>query len=71
MTGYSLLVEIDGKEAIVCKFKARPDGTTEFINKGVVHTKRSSDVNKYGEGNIRVSFNVKPNPGKIPINKEK
>ena len=66
VTGYSLLIEIDGKPAIICKFNSRPGGDTEFTNLGVVHTERSGDLNSYGEGNIRINFNAKPNPGPIP-----
>ena len=65
VTGYSLKVEVNGKEAIICKFHSRPDGSTEFTNKGIVRTILSGGINKTGEGSIRVLFNAKPNPGRI------
>lgn len=73
VTGYSLVIEIDGKLAIICRFNAREgwgtfkDGGTLFENKGLVRTLRSGAVNSYGEGNLRVFFNGKPNAGPIPL----
>lgn len=66
VTGYSLIIEINGKEAIICKFNARPAGTTLFENKDVVRVVRSGALNAFGEGNLRVLFNGTPNPGPIP-----
>lgn len=66
-TGYSLVIEINNKPAVICKFNAKPDGATEFRNVGVVYTQRSSPVNSTGEGNLRINFNRKPNPGPIPM----
>lgn len=75
-TGYNLVVEIEGKEAILCRFNAETDGqkdykTTRFENYGVVRTRRSSNVNEKGEGKLKVYLSGVPNKGEIPMRKEK
>jgi hypothetical protein len=75
-TGYNLVVEIEGKEAILCRFNAETDGskeykTTRFQNFGVVRTRRSSNVNDTGEGKLKVYFSGVANKGEIPMRKEK
>lgn len=69
ITSYNIQISINGRAALSLKFD-KDANVKEFKNLGVVHTQRSSDLNAYGEGNIRIHLTMTPNEGAIPDKKQ-
>ena len=68
ITSYDIQISINGTNAISLKFD-KSAGIKENKNLGVVYTQRSSDLNEFGEGNIRINLTKSANPGSIPDKK--